>query len=441
MNEQNRQERGQVLVILVIGVIGLLGFAALAIDGGLIMVERRAVQSGADASSLSGGGAVISTMQAEGRAFQNWNCNSSWTNGADSNATNAGIARASTNNYTIDTDISDANGIKTECNTGVDNGVYVDKFFDVETQITNDIDTAFAHFVTGAPVQTTNIAIARVRPQGSFAFGHAIVALNPADCQGNQNGANFMGTAGVEVHGGGVLSYGCWAANGSGLTVTVDGGSNNYLGETDFSPNNANIPVITPHPTHTEITLPDFAALVPEPDCSGLPSTGGTVGSGTINQGQFNRIQVNGGSTLIMNPGLYCISNGFSVNGGGIVTGTEVTIFMVGGDFGTAGNAHVFLTPPDSSPSPEPALPGMLIFMPPSNVGQVNMLGDSGSQFQGTVFAPTSEIEVGGTASLAGFLSTQFIGWDVIVHGDVLMEIWFDDEQSYQYSPSIELLR
>ena len=57
MDWKNRPEEGQVLVLLVLGMIGLLAFTALAIDGGMILVERRSAQNAADASSLTGSGA------------------------------------------------------------------------------------------------------------------------------------------------------------------------------------------------------------------------------------------------------------------------------------------------------------------------------------------------------------------------------------------------
>jgi hypothetical protein len=432
-------EGGQVMVFLVLGMVGLIGFMALAIDGGMIMVERRAVQSGADASSFSGGSSAINTFQSNQVTYQDWDCTDSWKTTADTNAKNEGIARASTNNYSIDADMSDANGISTSCNDGTDNGSFVDKYYDVETQITADVATAFAQFLSPNQIQTTNTAIARVRPQGSFAYGHAIVALNPADCQGNQNGANFMGTTDVTLNGGGVFSSGCWAANGSGLDVTVNGGENTYLGELDLSPNNHNEPDILPAPAQGSEQLPDYATLIPEADCSGLPTVAGTIGSGAITPGNYTKWQINGGSTITLAPGLYCISNGITINGGGSLLGTGVTLYITGGNFNTGGGAEVIISAPPSFPSPAPAIPGVLIYMPSSNPADVNLLGNSNSVYTGTVFAPTGDIEVGGSSSSAGYLSTQFIGWNVYVHGTAGMNITFDDEQNFQYPPSIEL--
>ncbi|MDQ4036576.1 MAG: Tad domain-containing protein [Chloroflexota bacterium] len=49
-----RSERGQVLVLFAVGLVVFLGFAALAIDIGRMMAERRHLQTAADAGALAG---------------------------------------------------------------------------------------------------------------------------------------------------------------------------------------------------------------------------------------------------------------------------------------------------------------------------------------------------------------------------------------------------
>ena len=51
-------ERGQVLVIVALMIVGLIGLAALLLDGGMMQVTRREIQSVADASALAGGNLV-----------------------------------------------------------------------------------------------------------------------------------------------------------------------------------------------------------------------------------------------------------------------------------------------------------------------------------------------------------------------------------------------
>ncbi len=54
LSRLTRGEEGQVLVVTALGLAALLGFAALAIDVGFFMWERRALQNAADASALAG---------------------------------------------------------------------------------------------------------------------------------------------------------------------------------------------------------------------------------------------------------------------------------------------------------------------------------------------------------------------------------------------------
>ena len=63
------KERGQVLIVLALSIVVLMGFLALAVDGGNIYAQRRAMQHAADAPALAGAhqvalGATEPTVQA-----------------------------------------------------------------------------------------------------------------------------------------------------------------------------------------------------------------------------------------------------------------------------------------------------------------------------------------------------------------------------------------
>ncbi len=53
MLRENKTEEGQAIVLLVFAIIGMLAFAALAIDGGIIYVERRSAQNAADNAAMA----------------------------------------------------------------------------------------------------------------------------------------------------------------------------------------------------------------------------------------------------------------------------------------------------------------------------------------------------------------------------------------------------
>jgi Flp pilus assembly protein TadG len=49
-----REERGQALIVIVFALVGLLVVAGLAIDGGMVFLDRRRMQNAADAAALAG---------------------------------------------------------------------------------------------------------------------------------------------------------------------------------------------------------------------------------------------------------------------------------------------------------------------------------------------------------------------------------------------------
>ena len=128
---------------------------------------------------------------------------------AQINATNGGeitaIRSAAVNDYSIDADVVDKNGVDTFCQNGYDNGSWIERYIDVLTYITSDTPTAFAHFVYDGPLRNTVEAVTRIKPRTPLAFGNAIVALG-MDCQ--DSGIEFDGTSGVSVTGGGIPGWG-----------------------------------------------------------------------------------------------------------------------------------------------------------------------------------------------------------------------------------------
>ena len=151
-----------------------------------------------------------------------------------------------------------------------------------------------------------------------------------------------------------------------------------------------------------------------------------------------------------MRSGLYCLTKGIRVNGGGTLqsevlgTATEggVTIVVLDGNFDVAGNATVKLKAPspDCNANPDaynltcpPAIPGMLIYLPPGNTGRVSVAGTSYSEYTGTIYAPDGFIDVGGTSSSISEVGAQMIANSILVHGDTNINIHYDSSTTYNY--------
>jgi Putative Flp pilus-assembly TadE/G-like len=453
MTTPRSSEKGQALVLLVLAFVVLLGFTALAIDGGMVYADRRHAQNGADAASLAGGGAAALYMENNYVDYEDFSCDpNNYPDGyetwqAQSLARAAAVSRAGDNDFVIDEDMSDNNGVATRCGI-TDTGGWIDKYVDITTTITADTQTNFAHFIYSGPLRNTVRAVTRVRPKVPFGLGYAIVALRPDCPNSNTGGVSFNGNNNVTVYGGGVFSNACIRAGGS-VQVYIDQGSV-CTGSGCYMPANASVDV-SPQPTEATIPLPTFSLQVPTPDCDSLPLRGNHTGGGTIDPGRYGRIRVNAaGDDLLLNPGLYCIANEFTMNGGSVAVYRDpggpdvgVTIYMTGGDFTVNGGVHVTLTPPPNMPNAcdycPPAIPGMLLYMDPSNAGVITLNGDSTSDYMGTVYAPSGRIDAGGN-ELAQ-VRAQLVADTVDVQGNTVINVNVDSALQFRPPASLELYR
>jgi Flp pilus assembly protein TadG len=415
MNTKHSREHGQVMILMAIGFVVFLGFVALAIDGGMIYSERRRAQNGSDAASLAGGGTAALSLENSHVVYANWNCADSRIADAEDAAIAAAIGRADSNRYTIDDNISDVNGVTTVCGQDASYG-YVDKYLDVTVQISDVVQTNFAQLLFSGKFRNQVEAITRVRPRSPLAYGHAVVALNDADCQGNQNGAIFGGSSDVDINGGGVWTNGCLTGNGSSYAVDVQNGSVNYAGDAAGTMN------FDPEQTQVPGSLPSSSYEVPPPDCS------------DPNAHHLTNLNLHNG-TLTLDPGLYCISGDIRITGG-TLTGEGVTLYLESGDVTINGNADIDLAAPGMSPDPTPALGGVLFYVAS---GDIDLEGNSTSKYLGMVYAPLGTIKAHGSNGTDPTFNTQFVGWNVDVSGNANIDINFDAAEQYSRPTAIEL--
>lgn len=440
-----KSEGGQASVLLAFAFIILLGFTALAIDGGMIYSNRRHAQNGSDASSLAGGSAAALYLENHYVTYSDWSCSDGRVIAAQNNDTNGAkvvaISRAASNDYAIDEDDSDKNGVRTECEDNYDNGSWVEKYVDVITTISADTKTTFAHFVYGGPVKNTVEAVTRVRPRTPLAFGNAIVSL-AMTCE--DGGILFDGNSTVEVTGGGIFSNSCITKNG-GVGVHVYGDHDISCVLEDCYSDNGNSGGLSPNPEEdTGNPLPPSSYAVPTPDCSGMSNHGDYDKDGTLEPGVYSDIKITGGEHD-MQAGLYCVNGDFEINGD-ILVGSGVTIYLTNGSFHSGGNATIYLTAPPATNCGAPcenkhAIPGILIYLAEGNTNEVTLLGTSDSEYLGVVYAPNGTIEAGGTSSELSEIHAQLVGNDVKVHGNTAVVINFDEQMAYQVPALLELFK
>lgn len=456
MKNPRSSENGQALILLVLAFIVLLGFVALALDGGMVYADRRRAQNGADASSLAGGAAAAIYLENNFVDYEVFTCvdNGQPEYGemlqALANARAAGVSRAASNDYTIDEDISDDNGVTAVCGI-YDTGGWIDKYVDITATITADTITSFAHFIYNGPLRNTTRAVTRVRPRMPAAFGNAIVALALECPNSTDGGIQFQGVPGdladpndSIIVNGGMFSNACMACPGN-EDVTVYG-SAQYLTTVfpscdSFGTSQANLP------------LPKYSWNIPEPDCSNPPAhIPNQQGGGTLTPGHYGRVRVTAtNDVLILTSGLYCIHEQFTMTGGEVrieplPNGNPggVTISMVDGPFNIAGNVVVNLAAPPMVPANAcsycpPAIPGLLIYSDQVSADSVRALGTSGSSYTGMIFAPTAHVDVGGDTDV--HVTGQVIGDTVIVHGGPQVQVNYGPDVSFRPPATLELFR
>jgi len=410
--KQKGKERGQALILIALAIVGLLGMTALAVDGGNAYAERRRAQNAADTSALD---AALAKVRG-------------------GNLYSEGLERAASNAY-VDDDPGVGSShpkVNVEIYSGPISGPYQNNDEYVQVIITATIPTYFGRVIGISEITNKVEAVARAKPAQylPIAFGNAIVSLSQHDCKAIM----YQGNADTLIVGGGLFDNSDCAdsaffnnSNAGALTAPCL----QSVGGITYKSGSINIPAGCV--TSGVSTLPGM--VYPNPTCS----SPATVNGNTMSSGSYsgNKFPPNGVDTL--EPGIYCVdaNNGFVVNGGETLTGSNVVIVMNSGNVSINGGATVNLDAPDSGPYED-----LLIFMPESNAGTMTINGNSSSTFTGTILAPAADVTIDGTGSTTGFHS-QVIGYTVDISGTSNMNIYYSDDDNINLPvpPQVELVQ
>lgn len=395
--KNHTHEKGQAIVIIAFAIIALVGFAALAVDGGRALSDRRHAQNAADTAAFA---AALAKIKGQDYSI-------------------VGINRSTSNGYNDD-------GIynEVEVYSPPIDGPYAGQTEYVQVKITSRIDTVFARVLGIAQLTNRVQAVVKAVPGVTtpMVFGNAVVSLSPHECDATWS----HGNAEVNVIGGGIFTNSdCATAfrqNGSG---TLTAPSITVVGGTSYSDGH-----IFPEPTvgATQLEYPPF--LMPDPTCDAdAVQTGSTLAPGNYS-GTF---PPNGVTHL--DPGIYCVDGEFRLNGGQSLTGSEVLIVMKTDRLVWNGGSAANLSAPTSGP-----YKGLLIFFPMSNASELQINGNSDMRLTGSILAPASHIELLGTGAVDGF-NSQVIGYTVEYGGTGDGTIRYNDNDNYdaQIPPKIEL--
>lgn len=395
-----KSESGQALVLIMFAVVGLLGFSALAIDLGWVLSERRQAQNAADGAAYAAAMAAINTQA-----------------GVSPQA--AALTQAQEFGY---------DNVQVTVNHPPASGPYQNDPLYYQVLIDTEVQPVFSHLVFDGMQKITVEAVVRAQTPSSPSAGNAIHAT-----KANGAGITFSGNVSVEVSGGNIYALDDMVKNGNGSVQVNDG---QILAYGTWSGHTSNVdpyPVTGPANVSRQIIEP-----IDPPNCA-IPYGTMNNATETMTHGRFPAgTKLNGGDWE-MEPGLYCFEGDFTVNGNVTVTGTDVMIVMLSGKLKFNGNGAVNLTRPSAANSAN-HIPwgGMLLYAHPGSEIQIN--GTNGSVYSGTVFAPDSHCDIGGTADTYG-IHANLICYDFTFHGNPLIDIVYKVEENYRLSPALELVQ
>jgi Flp pilus assembly protein TadG len=388
-------EQGQALVFAAGALVVLLGCLGLAVDWGYAALRYRQAQNAADAAALAAAQRIAAGDE-------------------QANATARGLLVVHRHQFEP-TDLKLA---------------YLDSDGDGTTDrvraiVQDTFDTFFMHLLL---IRTSTVgATATARVAGAVPC--ALCVLRPT----GPGTLTLSGGGDIEVSGGGVAvnSGHSRAASLSGggtiiaSPIDIVGGYQTSGGSSFDRP-----------PTTGVAPVPDPLASVPVPTCPPGAPVNVTVPGGTtrtISPGTYGQIDVSAGGTLVLNPGVYCITGQFKMSSGASTKGSGVMLyFPPGGSYDQSGNSRLLLSAPASGP-----YRGLLLFYDRQNEAELKMSGNGGMPYTGTVYAKSGDLILSGGASAIQLNSLVVVG-TLAISGSGDIDLAFDPALSGRAgSPSL----
>jgi Putative Flp pilus-assembly TadE/G-like len=368
--KRTKNDAGQALLLMALSMVVLCGFAGMGIDMGYLRYMRRHMQAATDSAALAGAAEL-----------------------GYGDVTSASQADASTNGFT--------NGVKGTTIT-VNNpplsGPHQGNASYVEVLLAQRQPTFFMKLlgVDSEMVSTRAVAYSGIS-------GACIYALDPSQSSAFVVNGNSNLTAQC-----GILDN---SSNPTAALVTSGGGclSAKYIGVVGQFKNNSSCGA-TPQPVSGVAGFSDPLAYLQPPtvgNCdypSGVSISGG---SQTLYQGVYcGGINISGGSTdVTFSPGTYIINGGgMNISGGANVHANGVTFYLTGTSSSFKG---VSITGGSNSQliAPSTGTYASILFFQDRSISSSssgadsNIAGGSGTDIQGTLYFPTTNLTYAGSSS------------------------------------------
>ena len=381
------EERGQGLVLAAFAMLAILGFAALAVDAGVALHERRQLQGAADAAVLAGAADLAVSPSAAIQTAMDY----VERNGIDPDDPHTTVQ--------VTTPYEGDPG-------------------KIEVTISREVGFLFAPAVGINSAQVEGRAVAE--SSGAGGGGYAILALNETACSAFKQ----SGSANLTLENGGIMvnsdcSKGFKKSGSGDLTATVI----NYFQDGGYQITGSGSVTPTPSPVAERVDDPLEDWDPPEP---GDPADGsvGTAESPqlthlmgshdkTVQPGTYyGGLKISGSGNTTFVSGIYIMAGGgLELEGSGNKTGDEVMFYNTNDpDHPTGAGDHERMKITGSgsvnfTASPDDPYPDMLFWQDPANTEGFDKAG-SGNMTEGIFYLPSAKLDVSGSGDIG---AVQFI--------------------------------
>jgi Flp pilus assembly protein TadG len=358
--------RGAVAALVAALLPVVVGVMAVALDGGVMYLQRQQAQSAADAAALAG-------------AYQLYNGSNF------SVAQSAAVAVGAQMGFTIPT--SNVTAPQTNY-IAVSVSSSPPRFFSAIW------GAGTMSVAASATARAVNAAYSKAAILVLASSGTSLTLSNTA--QVSANGSIIVDSTSTMA----VLSSG----SPSITTPELD-----LSGKIMYSGSNPNKATVT---KSNQATTPDPLASFSPPSSSGMTvqSSSATnltnAGSVTLNPGVYTGgLTLSGSSSVTLNPGVYYINGGgINLSGGASISGSGVCIYNTGGGaINLSGTGNISLSPMTGG-----TYSGITVFQDRSNTAGATMSGGSNINNSGTFYFPSATVSMSGGSGV-GVLGSQFI--------------------------------
>lgn len=399
---RSRSENGQVLVMAALSITVLLGIVALATDVGIMLHEKRILQTAADSAAIAGAAQLSNAASnpGGGATHCNSNTNNCWYYAALTDALQNGIPNSSvtaSNPPTLGPHTS-SNGY-------------------VEVIVTQSQPTIFMRLFNTSSMAVSARAVATNTPWTNCVYTMGTGPTPDITIKGSDTLS--LPTCGIVDA---MAANPSISTNGQSQIITPSVQVPTGGGFTGANVVNSGGTAVTASQTSTPITDP-LAGKVPTPSgytCGAQPA-GTTLGpASSTGVVCYNGLSFSGNGSYTFNPGVYVINGNFSTTGSLSITGSGVTIYMLSGSFTLGGTGAITLSAPTSTQNS--TYENILFYQPSSNTSAIDLGGTGAGTFKGIIDAPGADFTLHGTSG--GSLSVDLIVKTLTIKGTPIINAY-----------------